>query len=100
MYAKESLIDQIIPRLKKLKFTEKILLTTYKRNRSLTILKIKEDTFLFEQRGYWEKSFEVKEKKLSKKLKQVLREEFPRSHKVRVYFLKKEENILENLKKL
>ncbi|KUJ94930.1 MAG: hypothetical protein XD41_2056, partial [Desulfonauticus sp. 38_4375] len=46
------------------------------------------------------KSFEVKEKKLSKKLKQVLREEFPRSHKVRVYFLKKEENILENLKKL
>lgn len=100
MYSKENFIPKIIPKIKSLSQTEKLIFTTYKRNRSITISKLSEEEFIFRQQGYAEKEFKVKEKDLKKVLKKLLKEEFPRSHRIRVYLVPKEENMLNNLKKL
>ncbi len=85
MVNKENLISLLRPRLKKLKIGQGIDLRTYKRNRSVLILKIDEETFKFVERGFFEEEFIVKERDLEKYIKRMLKREFPRSHKIRLY---------------
>ncbi|SDN61983.1 hypothetical protein [Desulfonauticus submarinus] len=98
MLDKENILTKIIPKLKKLYPNEGIILATYKRNRTLTII-FKEESYLFIQKGYENKSYFVKPSQLKKQLKKVLKTEFPRSRKIRVYPLR-EQDFLQNLKKL
>ncbi len=85
MVSKETLIPLLRVRLKKLQIGEGIDLRTYKRNRSVLILKVEEDIFKFVERGFFEEEFYVKEKDLEKNIKRILKREFPRSHKIRLY---------------
>ena len=62
-------------------------LRTYKRNRSVIIIKEAEDSFLFLENGFYRDRFTVPANKVKKTLKKMLQKEFPRSRKVRVYDL-------------
>ncbi|MDQ7032911.1 MAG: hypothetical protein Q9M37_09405 [Desulfonauticus sp.] len=99
MLSKENIISRLIPRLNKLDPGEGIILTTYKRNRSLTIICNKGQEYTFIQRGYEQKQYNVSLSELKKHLKRVLKIEFPRSNIVRIYSLR-EKNFLDNLKKI
>lgn len=60
-------------------------LRTYKRNRGIVIVKRGEDDLLVLEKGYEENRFEVSRSRLRKLLGVLLRREFPRSTKVRLY---------------
>ena len=74
-------------RLKKLPTGHYLDLRTYKRNRSVIIIKNTEDDFMIIQDGYFKERFQLKSEKLKKLLNFLLRKEFPRSHKVRLYVM-------------
>jgi hypothetical protein len=61
-----------------------VLLLSYKRNRSIAI--IKKDAILFEIRedGYEQQVFDLSGARLARELKTLIKREFPRSRKVRV----------------
>jgi len=99
MFDRDSCIPHIISRLKKLKIGEKLVLTPYKRNRSVLFEKIAIDKFLVKEDGFYKEESYISIKNLTRVLKKLLKKEFPRSHKIRVYFLSKEES-KKRLKKL
>lgn len=58
---------------------------SYKRNRTVALLRLDEETISVRERGYREEDTEVAMADLSKFLKAVLKREFPRSRKVRFF---------------
>lgn len=64
-------------------------LRTYKRNRSVMIAKLAEDDLLVVENGFFKERFRVKPEKLRKLLKTLMKKEFPRSRKIRLYILDK-----------
>lgn len=58
---------------------------TYKRDRSVVVLRVGEDTYRLKEKGFEENTFETDFKGLKKLLKALLKREFPRSNKIRVY---------------
>lgn len=84
MVDKTRIIETIIERLKKLPIGN-LDLRTYKRNRSIIIVKKSEDDLLIIEDGYCKERFHIKSDKLKKLLTALLRKEFPRSHKIRLY---------------
>jgi len=99
MINKDSLLAKIWPKVKKLSPQEGIILTTYKRNRSLTIIRLDETKFLFQEQGYENRKIIVKEAEFKRTIKKILKVEFPRSHKIRIYPLR-EETFLQDVKKI
>lgn len=63
-------------------------LLTYKRNRGITITKDDKCLLHVKERGYHDGSWVVDQAGLAKLLKTLLKREFPRSRKVRLYQLK------------
>lgn len=63
-------------------------LLTYKRNRGITITKDHKCLLHVKERGYHEEEWVVDQTNLAKLLKTLLKREFPRSRKVRLYQLK------------
>ena len=57
---------------------------SYKRNRSIAILKKNASLFEVHENGYEQQKLELTEDKLTKELKIMIKREFPRSRKVRV----------------
>jgi len=96
---KDSCIPHIISRLKKLQIGEKLELTPYKRNRCVLFEKIAEDQFLVKEDGFYKDENRVSWDQITRTLKKILKREFPRSHKIRVYFLSRDEH-QKSLKKL
>ena len=82
-----ALIPAVQAKLDKLPSGHALDLRTYKRNRSVIILKEDEDSFLFLENGFYRDRFSVPADKVKKTLKKLLKKEFPRSRKVRVYDL-------------
>ena len=82
-----ALIPNIQAKLDKMPSGHALDLRTYKRNRSVIILKKDEDSFLFLENGFHQDRFTVSADKVRKTLKKMLKKEFPRSRKVRVYDL-------------
>jgi len=82
-----ALIPAIQSKLDKLPNGHAVDLRTYKRNRSVIIRKEDEDSFLFLENGFYQDRFTVSADKVRKTLKKLLKKEFPRSRKVRVYDL-------------
>ncbi|WP_309299744.1 hypothetical protein [Maridesulfovibrio hydrothermalis] len=74
-------------KLKKLPVGHCIDLRTYKRNRSLLIIHIKDHEFIIYEDGYEKNTHEVKLKGVRKLLKTLFKREFPRSNKIRMYEL-------------
>jgi hypothetical protein len=82
-----ALIPAVLAKLDKLPSGHALDLRTYKRNRSVIILKKDQDSFLFLENGFHQDRFTVPADKVKKTLKKMLKKEFPRSNKVRVYDL-------------
>ena len=89
MIDKTKIIDTVCERLKKLPLGHYIDLKTYKRNRTVIIVKIDEKKLLVIEDGYFKDRFIIKSDKLKKLLKTLLKKEFPRSKKIRLYVMGK-----------
>jgi hypothetical protein len=89
MIDKTKIIDTVCERLKKLPLGHYIDLKTYKRNRSVIVVKIDEQKLLVIEDGYFKDKFFIKSDKLKKLLKTLLKKEFPRSKKIRLYVMGK-----------
>lgn len=85
MIDKTKIIDTVIKRLKNLPINNYLDIRTYKRNRSVIIVKKKDDELLLIQNGYDRQTYSIKSSQLKKLLKTLLKKEFPRSNKVRLY---------------
>jgi hypothetical protein len=89
MIDKTKIIDTVYKRLEKLPIGHYIDLKTYKRNRTVIIVKIDEKKLLVIEDGYFKDRFLIKSDKLKKLLKTLLKKEFPRSKKIRLYVMEK-----------
>ncbi len=88
MNNKTSIMPSILERLSKLKIGQCLDMRTYKRNRSVAIVCIGEDSFNVIERGFFEESWDgLTAEKVKKLLKTLLKREFPRSNKIRLYTL-------------
>jgi hypothetical protein len=100
MIDKTKIIDAVTERLKNLPTGHYLDLRTYKRNRSILIVKMDEDDLLIIEDGFFKERFRINSDKLKKLLSALLRKEFPRSHKIRLYpmgrFMEKE---MQNIKR-
>jgi len=85
MIDKTAIIEVILDKLKKLPCGHYLDVRTYKRNRSVLVVKHREDDILIIEDGYFQDIFHVHINKIRKVLKGLLRKEFPRSHKIRIY---------------
>ena len=86
MISKDNIIEVVIKKLKKMKLNQFIDLRTYKRNRSVVIVKIADGEYLIIEDGYEKDQFpDLTIQQVKKTLKTLLKREFPRSNKVRLY---------------
>ena len=99
MIDKTGIIDAVNERLKKLPVGHYIDLRTYKRNRSVIIVKMSEDDLLVMEDGFFKERFHINHEKLKKLLATLLRKEFPRSHKIRLYVMGKFTEEAENTRR-
>lgn len=102
MIDKTKIIDTVRERLEKLPLGHYIDLKTYKRNRTVIIVKIDEKELLVIEDGYFKDRFLIKPDKLKKLLKTLLKREFPRSKKIRLYVMGKfvDEEVLNTIRKI
>jgi hypothetical protein len=87
MINKTNIVGNVMERLKKIPIGHYLDLRTYKRNRSVIIVKDTEDDFTIIEDGYFKERFQLKSDRLKKLLTTLLRKEFPRSHKIRLYVM-------------
>ncbi len=87
MIDKATAIPTIMRKLKKLPIGHAIDVRTYKRNRSVVIARTGEDEFDVVEKGFHEERFLISMDKMKKLLKNLLKKEFPRSTKMRMYDL-------------
>jgi len=82
------ILDTMLQRARKLPVGHGFEVLTYKRNRGMAVVRTGEDSFDVLEHGYSDERFEdVCEARLKKLCKTLLRREFPRSTKVRLYQL-------------
>ena len=74
----------VMRRLAKMNVGDSLELLTWKKDRSLMLVKKGEDEFVVFERGFVDEEYRVGLGKLKKSLKMLLKREFPRSHKIRV----------------
>jgi len=82
-----AVIPAVQAKLDKLPSGHALDLRTYKRNRSVIIVKRSDDTYRIIEDGFSRDRFTVPAGKLKKTLQKLLKKEFPRSRKVRLYDL-------------
>ncbi len=85
MIDKSSVIKTVLAKLNKLPVGHYLDLRTYKRDRSVIIVKQEAEDLLVIEDGFYQDSFAVNNAKLKGLLKTLLKKEFPRSNKVRLY---------------
>ncbi|GAB1409851.1 hypothetical protein MASR1M90_10050 [Desulfovibrionales bacterium] len=61
-----------------------VLLLSYKRNRSIAVIRKNADTVEIREQGYEQQVVELGLEKMAKELKVMMKREFPRSRKVRM----------------
>ena len=81
----DTAVRSLLQRLEKLNYPQGVELLSYKRNRSVAVLLLADNTFLVRERGYREDEQVVGKAGLQKHLKTLLKYEFPRSRKIRLY---------------
>ncbi len=81
----DSVRRQVLQMVAKLSPPEGVELLSYKRNRTVSVTCQGDDSFLVRERGYVEEEAEVSREELPRLLKVIIKREFPRSRKVRVY---------------
>ncbi len=96
----ESALRKTINALKKAKEGTGFEILSYKRNRGISVIKEPGQRFWLRERGYLDQEFECSDKELQKHLKSMMKREFPRSRKVRMYFLESKKHVGTQRKKL
>lgn len=81
----DTVLRNLLQKLKKLSPPQGIELLSYKRNRSIAVLLLDDERFFVRERGYRDEEQVVEKAGLSKCLKSLIKYEFPRSRKVRMY---------------
>jgi hypothetical protein len=81
------IIETVLERIGKLPEGHCLDLRTYKRNRSIMIVKKAGDEFELIEDGYYNERLSIQSDKLKKTLSTLLKREFPRSHRVRLYMM-------------
>jgi hypothetical protein len=87
MIDKSSAIDAVLTRFANLPEGHCLDMRTYKRNRSVLLVRLPGGRARVIENGYEQNDFEIDAGKLKKTLKTLLRREFPRSTKIRLYAL-------------
>ena len=85
MIDKTKIVATVLKRLENLPVGHHLDLRTYKRNRSLIIVKQSANELLLIQDGYEQHRYETTVDKFEKTVKPILKKEFPRSNKIRLY---------------
>ncbi len=80
---KESLLCMVLRELSKTEKPGGVELLSYKRNRAVVVVKMDHDMYLVIQNGYGNEEVVISWGQLQRKLKVLLKKEFPRSRKVR-----------------
>jgi len=96
----DSVIRTLLQKLEKLRPPQGIELLSYKRNRSIAVQLLEDNTVLVRERGYREAEQVMKKEGLQKHLKALVKYEFPRSRKVRIYQIEDPVELGRPLKKL
>ncbi len=96
----ETSLRRILENLGKTEPPGGLEILSYKRNRGLTIFRFSQDSYQVREHGYREEEWLVSEKELPRLLKTIIKREFPRSRKVRVYNLSGPGEIEQARKKL
>ena len=96
----DSVLRNLVQKLGKLSPPQGIELLSYKRNRSIAVLLLPDNTFLVRERGYREEEQIIDKAGLQKYLKSLIKYEFPRSRKVRVYQVENPGDLEKSRKKL
>ena len=81
----ETALRDAISLIGKARIDSGIEIMSYKRNRTVALIRLSEQRVLLREQGYVDDDTEVDLKQLPKKLKTVLKREFPRSRKVRFF---------------
>ncbi len=97
---RDAVIKKIIKGLAKLSPPHGFEILSYKRNRGVDVLLLDEQTAWVREHGYREEDFEVGLENLEKLLKSLIKYEFPRSRKLRVYQIKCPDELNRPRKKL
>lgn len=88
MIDKTTLVATVLQRVVKLETGHCLDIRTFKRNRSVAIVRAGDDAFTIIEDGFEQEKWEdVTLDALRRLLKTLLKREFPRSHKVRLYTL-------------
>ena len=87
MIDKVNAVKTVLERAARLGLGQAMDLRTYKRNRSVVIVRTGEDLFEVRENGFFEERFVTDIKGLRKLMKLLLKREFPRSAKIRIYGL-------------
>lgn len=85
MIDKASAIETIMRKLKKIQIGCGLDLRTYKRDRSVIITRTGGDSFSVIEDVFFKENYSTDFKGLKKIIKKLLKREFPRSNKIRVY---------------
>ena len=96
----DSVLRNLVQKLGKLSPPQGIELLSYKRNRSIAVLLLPDNTFLVRERGYREEEQIIDKAGLQKHLKSLIKYEFPRSRKVRMYQVENPGDLEKSRKKL
>ncbi|MCK5340673.1 MAG: hypothetical protein KAJ60_06335 [Desulfobulbaceae bacterium] len=97
---RDSAIERVISILKKLKPDQGVEVLSYKRNRGISLVLVDNDTVFLRERGYVTEEYEIPMDVLRKTMKTLVKREFPRSRKVRVYNIEGPEEVGRKRKKL
>ncbi len=79
-----NVIPVVLKKMAQLGEGESLVLLTFKRDRSLTLIRLADERVLIKEEGFVRGEFEVAGQDLKKALKPLLEKEFPRSTKVRI----------------
>lgn len=85
MIAKETFTESLLKKLKDLAVGHYYDVRSYKRDRGFYVIKSAENEYCILERGFFEEEYISDFNGLTGILKKLLKREFPRSHKLRVY---------------
>ena len=96
----ESVQKKVLDQLKKTPEGQGVEILSYKRNRGISLILTGRESIMLRERGYREREITVTLSDLPRILRSMMKTEFPRSRKVRVYRLASAEVAGRELKRI
>lgn len=85
MVDKDVFMEVFLEKARKLEVGYFIDIRTYKRNRSVLLIRKTKETYCIIENGFFRSEFETAFNGLKRLFKKILKREFPHSHKIRLY---------------